>query len=331
MSELKTVAVTGATGFVGRAVVRALLASGYAVRALARDRDKARHVLPADKNVSVVLGHALDQRVASDLVKGCSAVINLIGIIRPAWGNQTFERMHVDVPRLYVEVARSQGVRRFVHMSAIGVRPDGPAEYQRTKFDGEQIVRRSGLDWTVFRPGLIHGPDGELVELIKGFTSGSSQPFFFIPYFTRLIEHDDGVFMGLGRVGFEPSQVAPVAVEDVAACFVGCLDKPATIGEVYNVVGSEELSFKALMEWYRDHLPRADKSLPAIGVPGVVAAYQAKAATALGLGGMLPYHEGQAWMALEDTTASLDKLHAHLGLTMRPFSATAQKYVESVV
>ena len=329
MTDHQSVAVLGATGFVGRAVVRALLAKGHAVKALARDREKARAALPNDKNLTIVTGHALDPAAVATLLTGATAAINLIGIIRPAPGNQTFSRMHVEVPKLLIDVARAQGLRRLIHMSAIGVKPDGHAEYQRTKFEGEQLVRRSGLDWTVFRPGLIHGPDGELVAMIKGFTSGSKQPFFFIPYFTRHVEHDEGV--SLGRITFEPSMVAPVAVDDVAACFAAALDKPATIGEVYNLVGTEELNFRQLMEWFRDNLPRADRTLPALGIPGLAAAYQARAATAIGLGGLLPFHEGQAWMAMEDTTASLDKVTAHLGIKPQPFRAAAQRYVASLV
>lgn len=328
-SSPRTIAVTGATGFVGRAVVRALVAKGYHVRALCRERDKARTVLPADRAVQVVLGEVNDGKSPAELCKGADAVINLIGILRNAGKGQTFQHLHVDATKALVDAARAAGIKRFVQMSALGVVIDGKAEYQRTKAEGEQIVRRSGLDWTIFRPGLIHGKEGELNTLIRGWCSGTVQPFILIPYFARIVEHDEGVI--LGRMTWEPAQVAPVSVEDVAACFVESLSRPATIGEVYNVVGSEELSFKEMLKWWQDNLPSSDKSLPIVPVPGPAAVIQAKAAKLLGMGNFLPFDEGMAHMATQDTTASLDKLKAHTGVSPGGFRESAGRYVATMV
>jgi NADH dehydrogenase len=328
----ETVAVTGASGFVGRAVVRELLARGYGVRALVRDRDKARKVLPADRRVLTVLGDAGDDAVVKELVAGAQAVVHLIGIIRAAGGGQSFQRVHVGTTRTLLDAARAAGIKRFVHMSALGVHADGKAEYQRTKFEGEQLVRRSGLDWTVFRPGLIHGADGELVGMIKGWCEGTKQPFVLIPYFARVVEHNEGVI--LGRISFESAQVAPVYVGDVARCFVAALTNPRSVGEVYNLVGSEELSFRDMLRFYRDKLPGADATLPIAPVPGPAAVAQAVIAKAVGLGGALPFDEGQAHMAQEDQTADLSKVRAHFGLgndEPRGFRAAAADYVGSLV
>ncbi len=328
MDSIKTVAVTGATGFVGRHVVRALLKRGYSVRALARDRDKARTTLPADRNIAVILGSARDERAVGDLLRGADACINLIGILREAGAGQTFRAMHVDVVRTLVDACKAGGIRRFVHMSAIGVSPEGPSAYQKTKFEGETILRRSGLDWTVFRPGVIHGPDGELVGLISQWAKGAIQPFFFMPYFTRArMEWSDAV---MPVIHFEPARVAPVSVEDVAACFCESLQKPHSVGEAYNVVGSQELDFKQMLTWWRDNLPGADPSLPIIGVPGDAASLQAFVAKSVGLGSLLPFDEGMPLMAMQDSTADLSKVKTHLGIAPEGFAQSAARYVSTI-
>ncbi|MGQ0629003.1 MAG: NAD(P)H-binding protein [Phycisphaerales bacterium] len=326
--HIKTVAVTGATGFVGRTIVRALVEKGYKVRALCRDHEKARVTLPLRREVQLVVGEVHDDVSADAVCAGADAVIHLIGIIRPGGKGQTFERMHTGATQVIVDAATRAGAKRFVHMSALGVTIDGKAEYQRTKASAEMVVRRSGLDWTVFRPGLIHGPEGELTQQIAGWCTGDKQPWILIPYFARMVEHDEGVI--LGRVTFEPAQVAPVSVDCVAACFVEALARPATVGEVYNVVGSEELSFKQMLAFYRDGMPLGEKTLPIAPVPGPAAVVQAKIAKALGFGNFLPFDEGMAHMATQDATASLDKLKAHMGITPAGFRETAGRYVAAL-
>lgn len=324
----QTIAIVGGTGFVGNAVVRELLARGHHVRVLARDPAKARKSLPSDARLHILQGDPLDGRSPANLLKGTSALINLAGILRPASGGQTFPRVHVAIPRALVQACQDAGIKRLIHMSALGVSDTGRAEYQRSKFEGEQIVRRSGLDWTIFRPGIIHGEGGELTKLIQSWCEGRSQPFFFIPFFSRLIEHDDGVLAG--RISFETPRCAPVSVLDVAKCFAESLRRPESIGEIYNVVGTEELSFKQMLEFFRDQLPHGDKSLPVFGIPAPAAAGQAIAAKALGLGSILPFDAGMAWMGSEDSTAGLDKLKAHLGIVPAPFSLAAGLYVGSM-
>lgn len=328
MTPVSTVAVTGATGFVGRAVVKELLARGYAVRALVRDEAKAQAVLPSDAGLSTVPGDVTSQSDLTRLLTGCQAVIHLVGIIRevrragkPA---ATFQGMHVGATSAVINAARSAGIDRFLHMSAIGVAPDGQAEYSRTKFDGEMLVRHSGLAWTVFRPGLIHGPEGELVQTIGKLASSGTPPFFVLPYFVRLVDHEEGVH--LPRLTLEPAILAPVYVDDVATLFCEALSRPDTIGEVYNVAGPDPLNWREFTELLRDTLPGCDKSLPTIPVPGTHAAAIATVAKHTGLGSLLPFDAGQAQMATLDTDADLHKLRAHFGIEPRPFVATLRAY-----
>ncbi len=328
MDHVRTVAVTGATGFVGRELVRQLLDAGFGVRALVRDSGKAREVLGTHARLALVTGHIHDGSAPAALVKDCNACINLLGIIREVhegpFGGQTFARIHVDATQVLLAACTAAGIKRFVQMSAVGVAPDGRAAYQRSKFEAEQLVRRSGLDWTIIRPAMIHGPHGEFTQMVRGWVQGTISPYWFVPYFTRLVEHDDGV--ALGRVSFEAAKVAPVRVEDVARAFVASLNVESSIGEIYNVAGPEVMAWNRMLEFYSENMPRSSK-LPILGLPGEPHIYVARLASFLGLGAWLPFDDGMPAMAQEDGNADLSKLRAHLGVQPRGFRESAREYL----
>jgi NADH dehydrogenase len=323
--------VTGATGFVGRYVVRELLRRRYRVRALARSLENAAEALPTGQ-IEVVHGDIFDGKSPAELLRGADACIHLIGIIREAHGEgrggaRTFEKMHVGAVRVVLGACQDAGVGRIVHMSALGASPDGRAKYQRSKYEGERLVRRSGLAWTVFRPSLIHGAESELVEMIKCMASGQQAPWYFMPYFSREVVDES---VPLGPTRSESAEIQPVAVEDVAWCFAEALERHATIGEVYNLVGPDVLTWPELLAIYRDNLPGTNRELPIGRMPGTHGIAIAKAAGLLGLGGLLPFDAGQAAMAMEDSTSELGKVRAHLGLSPRRFVPTVLEYAAKV-
>lgn len=317
MAEQQIVAVTGASGFVGRHVVRELLSRGHRVRGLVRDRQKARDNLPAtgSTGLELVVGDVFDSRALAGLAAGADALVHLVGIIREKPG-MTFKRAHVDATAAVLRAAAESGVKRYLHMSALNVSDMGISEYQTTKFEGERLVRRSGLEWTIFRPGLIYGEGGEFVDMMLEFISGHHPPYFFMPYFTRW-RTDTTVPLG-GRTAVNPV-VSPVAVGDVARAFGAALEKPGTVGEIYNLVGAQSLGWPEMLRTFRDTLPDANERLQPWGIPSDSAALVAKAARRLGLGGLLPFDEGMAKMGGQDATATLDKARAHLGIEFRPF------------
>lgn len=332
MSAIKTVAVTGASGFVGSQMVRELLSRGLNVRALVRAHGGGRPELPeapeADRGrVQVVVGDASDPRAAQDLLAGAHACINLVGIIREARrvGN-TFQRAHVDVPRVLTAACERLGVRRFIQMSALGVQDAGVSEYQRSKFEGEQVVRRSSLDWTVLRPGLIHGPKGDFIRMAHGWITGHAPPFIFLPYFTG--GRPDGRVPLGGIIPHEP-RVQPIAVEDVCKAFADALENPATFGEVYNLAGPETLTWSGMLKFMRSRTPNALPSIP-FGVPGALAARVAQMARLIGLGDLLPFDEGMARMGAEDSIADTAKVAADLPFKPRPFRATFAQYAADI-
>ncbi len=333
-SHSKIIAVTGCTGFVGRYLVRELLSRGHHVRGLIRDADKARAVFGATPpdGLSTIIGDVCDADALDALVRNCDEVIHLVGIIREERGEsidqpQSFERMHVQATRSIVEACQRAGVGRYLHMSALTVGPEGRSAYQKTKWAAEQVVRRSGLDWTIFRPGLIHGPDGEFIQMMAELASGESPPYLFIPYFARgRVDHR----VVAGAVTFEPAKTQPVAVQDVAIAMANALETTRAVGEVYNLVGPETLDWRELAEFLRDTLHGTKKSLGVWYIPGEHAAAIARFANHVGLGKLLPFDEGQALMAIEDTTADPTKARADLNLNPRPFRRTVQEYAAQV-
>lgn len=333
-----TIAVTGASGFVGRYLVRELLSRGYAVRALVRDAARAREGLgDAASKVELVIGDVCDDAVLARLVRGVDACAHLVGIIREVRGEttdkpQTFERMHVAATRHIVDACRGAGVRRFLQMSALGVGADGKAEYQKTKWEAEKYVRRSfgdgtDLEWTIFRPSLIHGPDGEFVRMMADLCSGEVPPYFFLPYFVRS-QMDQSV--PAGRIDWITPRVQPVAVQDVAFAFAESLSRPESIGEIYNLVGLEVLTWPEMLEHFRDTIPGSAKNLRPFFVPSDHAAILATAAKYLGLGGLLPFDAGQAIMGGQDSIADPTKAKVHLSLSPRPFRQTVREYAAAV-
>ncbi|MGE3109443.1 MAG: SDR family oxidoreductase [Phycisphaerales bacterium] len=328
MTTPQTIAVTGATGFVGRSVVRALLARGHRVRALVRAASKARAVLPRDPRLELVTGHVFDGTSPAALVREADALVHLIGIIREVRGGgesgpQTFQRMHVDATRVILDACIAAGVPRYLHMSSLGASPDGKALYQRSKFEAELFVRRSGLHWTIFRPSLIHGPDGELVLMIHDMAAGLAPPWYFMPYFAREIV-DTSVPIGPSRL--ESAHVQPICVDDVAWCFAEALQRDITIGEIYNLSGPDTLTWPQLMGFYRDRIPGANTSMPIAALPGNIGALAAKAANFIGAGSLLPFDEGQALMSMQDSVSEHEKVHAHFGFTSKSFYESAQVY-----
>lgn len=326
MPQQQSVAVAGATGFVGRYIVRELLSRQHSVRALVRDRAKAESVLPRDPRLTLVTGDVLDAGALSSLVSGAGACINAIGIIRQH-GGETFKKLHVDAVRALTSACRDAGATRFVHISALGVTDSGKTAYQKTKFHGETLVRASGLDWTVLRPSLIHGPDGEFVRMAKGWVTGTKQPWFFLPYFTRGVLTSD---VPLAAIRREPASLQPVAVEDVARAAAECLERPETAGEVINLVGPETLTWPELLRTMRDTIPGANEGLEPLGIPAEAAAAQARIAGMLGIGGLLPFDEGMAHMGAMDTTASPEKARQMLAFDPRPFTAALKGYAARI-
>ncbi len=161
------IAVTGATGFVGRALLSEAGSQGIATRALTR-RDQ-----PLRQGVDWVRGDLADRQALARLVKGAEAVIHVAGVVN-APDAAGFEAGNVTGTLEVVEAAARAGVPRFIHVSSLAAREPKLSTYGASKLRAEKIVAASGLDWTAVRPPAVYGPwDTELFELFRAAKWGA--------------------------------------------------------------------------------------------------------------------------------------------------------------
>lgn len=218
------IAVTGATGFVGRHVAALLARRGHTVRALVRNPVGVES-LARSAPIEYVRGDLSDQKVLASLARGAMAVVHLVGIIVES-GRATFEGVHVDGTRRLLAAARDAGVARFLHMSAIGARGGRDATpYHRTKWEAEDLVRSSGLSYAIFRPSIISGPENVPIRTLAWLHRWSP----VVPMF------GDGSF---------PTQ--PVWIEDVALAFALAAENQTLTG-VFELGGPAPITYEAFV------------------------------------------------------------------------------------
>jgi NADH dehydrogenase len=220
-----TVAVIGATGFVGDAVTRRLASQGHRVLALWREGERA-----ADwpdgveaRSADVTTGEGL-----ADALDGADAAVHLVAIPRES-GGRTFAQVNVRGTQRAVEAAAAAGVGRFVHLSALGVVDDPKLGYLYSKWLGEQVVRDSALDWVVLRPSLLFGPGDGFFNLIKVTLRWWSPGLVAIP--------------GRGDARFQP-----LSVEDLALAVERSVVDADRSHTVYELGGPDYWSYREIVD-----------------------------------------------------------------------------------
>ncbi len=236
-SEKGLVTIFGGPGFVGRYATRALASRGWRVRAASRRPDLAGHLQPmgAVGQVHPVQANLRYPDSVSRVVEGADAVVNAVGVLAPS-GRQTFEALHVDGPRAIARAAREAGVKRLVHVSAIGADAKSAANYAKTKAAGERAVLEEFPGAIILRPSIVFGPEDEFFNRFAGMAQVSP----VLP------------LVGGGRTQFQP-----VYVGDLGTAIANVVEGAGTPGLVYELGGPEVLSFKQLLdrtkEWSGRH------------------------------------------------------------------------------
>lgn len=225
--------ILGGTGFVGKALCEALNRQGlHAITVVSRDpsRHKAVAMLPGVTLVSADVHRDDDlQRV----MWGQDAVINLIALLQGK--PQDFHHVHVELAQRLVRVMQATGVKRLVHVSALGIPDDPqgpmPSHYLRTKYAAEQVLREAAeahrIELTVLRPSVIFGPEDRFLNLFAGL----QRIFPLLP------------------LGSPQAQFQPVWLNDVTLAIARCLNDRGTIGKIYECAGPRVWTLSELVRF----------------------------------------------------------------------------------
>lgn len=229
---VKKVLLLGGSGFVGTYIANRLSQCGIEVTIPTRRRERTKALI-IQPGIEMPECDINCEETLVALMQDQDAVINLVGVLHSRDVklpySADFANAHVELPKKIVAACKRAGVRRLVHMSALGADPKGPSEYLCSKGDGEAVVRavQGDLDVTVFRPSVIFG-------LGDSFLSMFASVLRKLPFFP----------LGFGHARFQPVWVA-----DVADAFVESLDDPATFGQAYELVGPKVYTLRELVDY----------------------------------------------------------------------------------
>ncbi|HEX3945241.1 MAG TPA: complex I NDUFA9 subunit family protein [Rhizomicrobium sp.] len=225
------VTVFGASGFLGRYAVRGLAKGGlgYRIRAAVRSPNGAPYLLPMGHvgQIQLLRANVLRPADVARAVADSEAVVNLVGILNPAGGGQSFHAIHVEAARTIGRAAREAGVQSLVHISTPGISRDSESVYARSKAEGEVALRQEFPDATILRPSLVAGPEDNFFNKFANLAR-------FVPV--------------LPLVGGGHTRFQPVFVGDVADAIVKCIENPATRGQTYELGGPSILSLREMLQ-----------------------------------------------------------------------------------
>ena len=302
------VAIIGGTGFVGSYISEKLVSAGHELRLLVRPESRRK----ADPSATIVEGDASDLEAIRELLRGADALIYLIGILRefPKRGI-TFNDAQLNGFKNCLAIAKECQVRRVILMSANGVHKSG-LPYQDTKFEAEQLLRKTDFDWTIFQPSVIFGdPRGRMefcTQLKRDLVDPPIPASVFFPG------------LNIWQAGKQP--MSPVHVEDVAAAFVNSLTRPETLGKSYVLAGPKTLHWSEIIQTIAKSVGKSSKWLlpvPAWLVQTVAIPFERFA--------WFPLTSDQVAMLMQGNAGNSEAVFELLKIEPTSFSESALEYL----
>jgi NADH dehydrogenase len=295
---MSTVLVTGASGFVGSYVVPELAATGHRVIALVRSPaagEAVRRRLPPAlaERVDLRTGDVGDPGTLGAALVGVDAVVHLVAIPRDWNGGKDLLRVNLGGTTNLVAAMRQAGVRRLVHLGALGVEDREELHYAKSKARAEAAVRESGLDWTILRPSLLFGPRDGFFNIVADLVRVPA-PIVPVP--------------GNGKSRFQP-----IHAGDVALCVRLALERPETVGRSYDLGGPRHWTYREITEEVARALGKRRVIVP-MPIPFIRLA--AGAAEALRLR-FFPVATDQLRQLALDNIGALDAVHGAFGFVPR--------------
>ena len=306
------VALFGGTGFVGSYIIDELLKNGHEPVVLVRDGSESK--LNNSEKCKIISGDVNDVKSIKNTIEGSDAVIYCIGIIRefPRKGI-TFEKLHFQAAKECIDISKSLGVKRFIMMSANGVKVDGTG-YQKTKYLAEEYLKFSNVDWTIFRPSLIFGDPrgGDRPE----FCSQLKKDMLSLPF------HAPNFHPGLNPLNAGKFAMSPIHIKNVAEFFVKSIELKESIKKTY-CLGGEAYYWKDIISTIAKSYGKKKWTVPApaIGVQIL--------ATVLGRFSWFPITKDQISMLLEGNVCESEEYYNLFKIEQIPFNTETLSYLNN--
>jgi uncharacterized protein YbjT (DUF2867 family) len=235
--------VIGGTGFLGSRVLPIMLDRGYEMKLLTRGSGDWRESNLGQyrkQGIKVTVGPFEDDEVLMRAMVDVTAIVNLSGSFRIKWQKRdsTFEYVNFELVEKLLALAEEFGVQRYVQVSCLGARDESPSDYLRTKYEGDDLVKKSPLYWTIFRPSYLFGERFPFMETIRPLVT-------FKPF--------------LPVIGSGLNVIEPVHVVEVANAIVDSIYMKESVGKVVDMVGPTQYSFVDLLLEVRDALGLSSK------------------------------------------------------------------------
>ena len=230
------ISIFGGTGFVGEYIIKELINAKNKPYALVRYGNCSKFL--NKEKINIITGDLSNPTAIEQTIMNTEAVIYNVGIIREFKSSGiSFENLHFESLKKVVDITKKLNVKRFILMSANGVKEDGTG-YQKTKYKAEQYLKESGLDWTIFRPSLIFGDSDGKQEFCKQLKKDMLSLPLPAPLF----------YKGVSPFKAGSFEMSPIHVRDIASIFVKSISMKNTIGKIYELGGAKKTWKKIIKE-----------------------------------------------------------------------------------